>query len=191
MDTGITGLSDAASAILQKRFNSKTRRDPVTGCLEWIGGCHSDGYGIFRVGRRVLRAPRVVWELAHGPIPLGQVVRHKVCDNRRCVDPTHLAIGTQAENMADMVEAGRSARTLGDHEVAAIHGFAMDRMTQAEIGARFNVSQQQVSRILGAKAREGAVSRELDKALKDPEWVTQGNSLNSLPPASGDVPEAA
>ncbi|WP_427902273.1 HNH endonuclease [Methylobacterium fujisawaense] len=69
-----------------------------------------DGYGLFdrrREGKRFARrAHRVAYELAHGPLPAGLMVRHK-CDNPRCCNPSHLEPGTAAENSRDMVERGR------------------------------------------------------------------------------------
>lgn len=82
------------------------------GCLIWQGSTHS-GYGVVvRRGRR-LRLHRVVVELTDGrPIPPGLIVRH-LCPGgaqRACLDRRHLAIGTPADNVADMQREGRQAR---------------------------------------------------------------------------------
>lgn len=89
-------------------FYSKVGKTPTdTGCLEWLAGCYPTGYGCFGVGNHRNRlAHRIAWELANGPIPAGLVVRH-MCHNRRCVNPAHLLIGTQADNIHDMIRAGR------------------------------------------------------------------------------------
>ena len=80
----------------------------ANGCIEWTGPLYSNGYGSFSTGYDDKLAHRVAWELANGPIPEGMVVRHS-CDNRKCVNPGHLLIGTQGDNMRDMIERGRAA----------------------------------------------------------------------------------
>ena len=75
------------------------------GCWDWRGKLNAQGYGVWRSAL----AHRVAYALYHGPIPKGLVVRHH-CDRPRCVNPSHLAIGTREDNVADRVERGRSAR---------------------------------------------------------------------------------
>lgn len=76
------------------------------GCWEWIGAKRSTGYGQIVKDHRNYLAHRVAWELTNGPIPDGMFVCHH-CDNRTCVRPDHLFLGTTTDNMRDMVAKGR------------------------------------------------------------------------------------
>lgn len=71
------------------------------------------GYGRIRIGNEFRSVHRVAWELANGrDVPEGLVVRH-VCDNRACFLPTHLEVGTHADNSADAVARGRTFHPRG------------------------------------------------------------------------------
>jgi hypothetical protein len=91
---------------LQERFDQKyVVRE--SGCWEWVAAVRSR-YGVIVVGSsRTAKAHRVSWEIHRGPIPAGLKVLH-VCDNPPCVNPDHLFLGTQADNLRDMVQKGRA-----------------------------------------------------------------------------------
>ena len=81
-------------------------------CWEWVAARDRTGYGLFKWrhgddGMRNIVAHRASYMLLVGPIPGGMKVLHR-CDNRPCVRPDHLFLGTQSDNMLDMSAKGRS-----------------------------------------------------------------------------------
>lgn len=99
---------------LEERFHEKYEIVEPGGCWVWMAGTSSTGYGLVHTGSRMERAHRMSWELHNGPIPEGKgyhgtCVLHR-CDVPSCVNPNHLFLGSQAENMADMNAKGRVSR---------------------------------------------------------------------------------
>ena len=76
-------------------------------CWPWTGG--GDRYGKIKVRRMSVSAHRFAWQVANGPIPDGMSVLH-TCDNPPCCNPSHLFLGTNSDNMRDMVTKGRRPR---------------------------------------------------------------------------------
>lgn len=99
-------------ADLDTRFESKVDRSNADGCWIWTGAPDKDGYGFLMVrpgdGKvSVVKAHRMAYEREYGPIPSGLCVLHR-CDNPACVRPSHLFLGTQLDNLADMRAKGRA-----------------------------------------------------------------------------------
>ncbi len=97
-------------------------KDSATGCWNWPGALNQSGYG--QIGRNLGGAPKVAlchrlsWEMHKGPIPPDLWVLHK-CDNRRCCNPDHLFLGTNADNIRDRDQKGRHARLRGEDHPGA------------------------------------------------------------------------
>jgi hypothetical protein len=78
------------------------------GCWEWRGSRHHQGYGMFmEAHKKPVKAHRLSWRLHNGEIPASLCVLHR-CDNTGCVNPAHLFLGTQLDNIRDMVSKGRN-----------------------------------------------------------------------------------
>lgn len=80
--------------------------EPNSGCWLWTGAVYRHGYGVLHWDGKQTAAHRLAWTHVHGPIPSGMVVMHK-CDTPGCVNPSHLRVGSQKENLNDARAKGR------------------------------------------------------------------------------------
>jgi len=106
---------------LIERFETKYRINNKTQCWEWIGAFYGSGYGnIMLENGKITGSHRASWLIHKGKIPLNHNICHK-CDNKKCVNPEHLFIGTQKDNLHDMSKKGRrrSNTPIGIHNINA------------------------------------------------------------------------
>ena len=92
---------------MEKRFWSKVKKTDY--CWNWIASEAGNHYGGFKFRGQTTKANRVSWILHFGEIPKGMCILHK-CDNKKCVNPDHLFLGTFADNNLDMMKKGRWKR---------------------------------------------------------------------------------
>jgi len=97
----------------ERRFWERTRWEGE--CRVWIGTRHPKGYGQIRYRGVQRKTHRLAWEFANGPIPSALHVLHH-CDNPPCVRPSHLYLGTNADNVRD-----RERRRRHPHEIHPVH----------------------------------------------------------------------
>jgi hypothetical protein len=145
-----------ASASLERRFWAKVRRGP--GCWEWMAAKWSNGYGHLLSHKdengkwRQMGAHRVSWWIDTGERPPVDMEVCHSCDNRACVNPAHLFLGTRQDNTDDMVAKGRMPRgsdrahtRLNEHQVAQIKGRWQD--CPRTLAGEFGVSKQSIHNI--------------------------------------------
>jgi len=140
------------------RFWNKVDIQGPDDCWEWQDYVRPGRYGQFYFERNMHSAHRVSYELTYGPIPEGLCVCHH-CDNKKCVNPRHLFLGTQKDNSQDMISKGRAIHIKGERhgkakltekEVIEIRRlYALEgHMLQKDIAVLFNVSRRTISSIV-------------------------------------------
>ncbi len=153
---------------LQERFWAKVNKQSdrfgidglyPTECWEWIGAKMTQGYGHMRVNGKNRPSHRILFELEGIVLTSKDCILHK-CDNRCCVNPDHLIIGTQRENALDMAQKGRARGPVGinnanskltEENVRVIRNDIALGCTYQELASRFHVSRPTISYLAQGK----------------------------------------
>lgn len=151
----LTGEKAADRAL--HRFFRNIHKNEMTKCWIWDGYASHEGYGILKLLSVAHTAHRLSFIIHFGNIPEGKFVCH-ACDNRRCVNPQHLWLGTAAENTNDMTTKGRKVvargeragnSTLRNEDVLEIRRrYKAGGTSTYKLGDEFGVSQQTINRIV-------------------------------------------
>jgi hypothetical protein len=127
-------------------------------CWTWTGTLNAYGYGVFWINDRLVGAHRVSYEYSVGPI-LGDLFVLHNCDNTECVNPSHLRLGTPADNTQDMLDRGRAqlgeanpAHKLTEQNVRDIRVARQQGVPIAELVAAYGVVKSAISNIATGKS---------------------------------------
>jgi predicted XRE-type DNA-binding protein len=140
-----------------ERFWNKVEVKGEDDCWNWVRRLSEDGYGQYTFHGSSQIASRVSYFIHHGPFEKKLFVCHS-CDNRKCVNPNHLWLGTHQDNMDDMVNKKRSISHKGENNLTAKlkkedivkirELFAQNSFTQRELAVIYNVSASNISIIV-------------------------------------------
>ena len=130
---------------MKERFYKYVQPLPFSGCWIWMGSIHPEGYGRFRVGNMTVGAHRISYRLHHGEIGDKSVCH--ICDVPSCVNPDHLFLGTNLDNIKDKQEKGRAAKKLTKQSVFAMRDELKNGATLNAMAEKYNVSRAMVVRI--------------------------------------------
>ena len=141
--------------LLQKRFWEKVDIKSKDECWNWKASC-THGYGYFWNGEVTENAHRTSWIIHNGSIPKGLLVLHK-CDNRKCVNPNHLYLGTHSDNNYDRAMRNPNGQGGGtpkfDSENVRIIKklYSTGKYTQMSLAFMFNCSCHIIYRVIRSK----------------------------------------
>jgi HNH endonuclease len=148
--------SKAHLGTYEERFWKRVKKSSK--CWEWQGRLEESGYArIKRQGQRTqIFVHRLAWELVNGLIPDGLDILH-TCDNRKCVRPTHLFLGTATDNMQDMLRKGRANKARGERhgnvklseqDIRAIRERASSGEPQMKLAIEYDVHFMTINKIV-------------------------------------------
>jgi hypothetical protein len=134
-------------------FLSRISPQNENGCILWVGHLDQAGYGVIWDGRRWTKAHRFSYKIYNSSIPKGMCILHK-CDVRNCVNIEHLFLGTQEENIKDMITKNRANfgfRKLNEDQVKIIKKLIKENIHDKIIACQFSVHRDTIRHIRNGK----------------------------------------
>mgnify|MGYP001561025647 CR=1 FL=1 len=142
---------------IEERLKNKSKYNPENACIEWISTMFNNGYGQITINRVKKSAHVASWEFHNKKSANGYFIMHK-CDNKKCINPEHLMLGTNSLNQKDKILKNRQAKgtdfpsaKLNDDKVREIHKLLNSGMKQTEIAKIYNIDQSIISEIKSGK----------------------------------------
>lgn len=146
---------------MQRFWDKVNKKD----CWEWTSSLRN-GYGAFKIDGKVQQTHRISWKIYNGEIPDGKYICHK-CDNRKCVNPHHLFLGSPRDNVLDaisknrMFDIRRCRRLRGDeHQFSKLNYekaddirklYLSNNWSQRKLAEKFNVHRSTIRAVLSRK----------------------------------------
>jgi len=146
---------NALAEMVRERLLAHSMPEPNSGCWLWTGYADKDGYGYTRIATHNFRAHRASYIVFRGDIPEGMRACHK-CDNAGCINPDHIFLGTDADNIADKIRKGRhrgGGNAAGNAKLNAseVLRIRTESGTHRDIGDKYGVKESTVSLIKRGK----------------------------------------
>lgn len=158
-----TGRPKMSQRQIVDNFLSRINKNPIIGnteCWIWTGSTIPNGYGQFSCGNgKTILAHRFAFQLWRGDIPKGFLVLHK-CDNKFCVNPNHLFVGTEKDNIDDAAQKKRLRfgeihhnSKMSDEQIAFCRRSWKSEKDTSRLAIRFLVHKTTIQRIVSNKTR--------------------------------------
>lgn len=150
----------------QVRFETRVVKGEK--CWLWMGARDNKGYGVIMVNGKLTRSHRYAYEAGIGPIPKDLHVLHD-CDNPPCVNPSHLRIGTNSDNVKDRVKRGRTHDHSGEkasnaklsfYKAEQIRNLRARGAKVKDIAKEFGVGRNQIWRVVSGRLWVGSPSTQ-------------------------------
>lgn len=142
---------------IKEKLVSKSKVNPVNGCLEWIGAKTIHGYGKLTIDKKTVSAHRLSYQDFYNENIDGKVLMH-TCDNRLCINPSHLVAGTIQDNTDDKVCKGRQLKGVRCHKarlneeiVRDILSLHLTDVINSVIARKYNIALSHVNNIVNRK----------------------------------------
>lgn len=151
MSTLILADTSIIADLLQQRSHQENN------CVLWDGAVGSHGYGAIRINKKVHLAHRVAFIISKGEIPQGKVLMH-LCNNKLCINPDHLKLGTDAENLqhaydtSQRKQVSKGCRLMRQQAEEIREKYKSGKYLQKDLALEYGISEGYISNIIHFRA---------------------------------------